>query len=85
MRRLSIMGMAAASAIAFSQIASAADLPLKAPVYVPPAYSWAGFYVGANIGGGWGDRNVDYAINDLGSLSLFRNLGGAPSPVAIST
>jgi outer membrane immunogenic protein len=42
----------AASAVVFSQIASAADLPVKAPAYVPPspAYSWTGLYIGGNVG-----------------------------------
>jgi outer membrane immunogenic protein len=42
--------------------ASAADMPVKAP---PPAvaavYDWTGFYVGGNIGYGWGD-NTDPGI-----------------------
>lgn len=35
--------------------ALAADLPAKAPIYAPPAWSWSGFYLGAAVGGGWGD------------------------------
>ena len=35
--------------------ASAADLPVKAPIYkapiAMPVYNWMGFYAGANIGG----------------------------------
>ena len=85
MRRLSISVMAAVSTIVLTQIAPAADLVRKAPVYVPPVYNWTGFYVGANIGGGWGDRHVDYAANDLVSFSHFRNLGGEPPPVSINT
>jgi outer membrane immunogenic protein len=61
MRPLLIAVAAAASTIAFTQIASAADLPRKAPVYAPPpptsVYSWTGFYVGGNIGDGWGSRS----------------------------
>jgi outer membrane immunogenic protein len=39
--------------------ASAADMPrrpmpAKAPFYVPPAWTWTGFYIGVNGGGGWG-------------------------------
>jgi outer membrane immunogenic protein len=33
----------------------AADLPMKAPEYVPtPVYNWTGFYIGGNAGWGWG-------------------------------
>ena len=38
--------------------ASAADLPRKAPAYIPPApppITWTGCYIGGNIGGVFGD------------------------------
>jgi outer membrane immunogenic protein len=86
MRRLSITVMAAASTIAFTQIASAADMVVKAlPPPPAPVYSWTGFYIGANIGGGWGDRNVNYTANDLVSLGHFISLGGAPPLASINT
>jgi outer membrane immunogenic protein len=45
-----------ATLVAFgASSAVAADMPLKAPVYVPaPLYSWSGFYVGGTVGGEWG-------------------------------
>lgn len=53
---------AALSAVAlfgFASVASAADMPTKAPMYTKapvmvPAYNWTGFYVGADVGYGWG-------------------------------
>jgi outer membrane immunogenic protein len=56
MHRLSAVLIAAVSAIALTQIASAADLQRKAPVYAPPppVWSWSGFYIGAHAGYGWG-------------------------------
>ena len=62
MRRVSITIVAAVSTIAFAQFASAADLPRKAPVAVPPpppVYSWTGFYAGLNAGGSWGNTTID--------------------------
>ena len=54
------------SAVAFSAVAVgpalAADLPRKAPAYVPPApppYNWTGFYVGLNGGYSWGKATGD--------------------------
>jgi len=54
MRKLPIV-IAAMTTVAFTQIATAADMPTKAapaPV-VAPAPSWTGFYIGANVGGAW--------------------------------
>ena len=42
-------------------MASAADMPTKAPMMAPmvaPVYNWTGFYVGVNAGGGWGTINT---------------------------
>src|SRR5262245_24040968 len=63
MRRLSLTVIAAASMVALAQIASAADLPRKAPAAPPPppVYNWTGFYLGIHAGGAWttGDSNFD--------------------------
>jgi hypothetical protein len=49
----------------------AADMAVKAPPPLPAlVYSWTGFYVGANIGGGWGSGNVHYTPNDPGGAAL---------------
>jgi outer membrane immunogenic protein len=55
--------------------AFAADLPRPAPIYkaaasvVAPAFSWTGFYVGANGGYGWKDPTVSYTPNDSNALA----------------
>jgi outer membrane immunogenic protein len=42
--------------------AVAADLPPRLPppvaVFVPPPFTWAGFYIGANVGGAWAHGNI---------------------------
>ena len=41
--------------VSMATSASAADLPMKArPVTVSPAYNWSGFYIGGNVGYGFG-------------------------------
>jgi outer membrane immunogenic protein len=65
MHRLLAAFFAATFAITFTQVVSAADMPVKAPVApIATPYSWTGFYVGGNIGGGWGHHDVTYALND---------------------
>jgi outer membrane immunogenic protein len=87
MRPLLIALAAAASTIVFTQIASAADLSRPALVYAPippPAYSWTGFYVGGNIGYGWGSRTVNFSPNDLNvfAVSCGGGFGGTCPPPA---
>jgi outer membrane immunogenic protein len=54
--------------------AFAADLPSRkeAPVYVapPPAFSWTGFYVGADIGGAFASTSLTDTVLGLTSHSL---------------
>lgn len=63
------------SSVALATLAGAAfaaDLPSQkeapAPVYVapPPVFTWTGFYIGADIGGGWANQSAN---STLGSLS----------------
>jgi outer membrane immunogenic protein len=50
--------LAAACAVASIQVASAADMPTKAPAYAPIPYNWTGFYIGGQAGGGWSSNAV---------------------------
>ncbi len=60
---LASVGVLALSTALGVTSASAADLvrprpmPAKAPVYVPPPFSWTGAYVGINGGYAWGRSN----------------------------
>jgi outer membrane immunogenic protein len=53
---LAVIGLS----VGFSQVASAADLPVKAPraPVVAPAIAWDGFYIGAQAGVAWGSLNA---------------------------
>ena len=79
MRYLSIAAaIAAVSILGSIQVASAADMPVKAPVGpVAAQYNWTGFYIGGNVGGGWGsdtgggwDSFVDPG-NNFGTAAYF--------------
>ena len=45
----------------------AAKYPVKAPVVVVPEFSWTGFYIGANLGGGWSDGSGSATILPYGT------------------
>jgi outer membrane immunogenic protein len=54
-----LFSTAAVATIGLTQIALAADMPVKAPMPPPPPFSWTGFYLGGNIGGAWARRTWD--------------------------
>ena len=53
-----------AAVASFGMVASAADLPVKAPVMAPQTmgYNWSGLYIGAHIGGAF--AGTDFFGND---------------------
>ena len=61
MRKRSLILLAAATIGLAASQASAADLPRKAPAYMPPPpppMTWTGCYIGGNIGGAFGDASL---------------------------
>ncbi len=56
MKVVSLIAALSAGIISASTIAaSAADMPAKAPAFIPaPAYNWSGFYAGLNAGAAFG-------------------------------
>jgi outer membrane immunogenic protein len=61
--------------------ASAADLAprmyAKAPIIPPVVYDWNGFYIGGNVGYGWGRASTDGNQTGTQSVSEFAAIGGA--------
>jgi len=80
MRKLVILAMAVAG-LGFSNFANAADMPTKAPV-MAIQYNWTGFYVGGNVGYGWGGTTGnDLTVNDPAALFIgYAALGGFQYP-----
>jgi outer membrane immunogenic protein len=78
----------AAAIAAFGSVnsANAADMPTKAPVYkaAPMAtYNWAGWYVGGNVGYGWGTNsnpNVTFVDGSGIGVAPYFALGGNVMP-----
>ena len=89
--RIRLLTAGAALALMSWQAASAADLPMRYPLppapgavpapYYIPLFNWTGFYVGGNLGYGWGKGDGDIGISGLGSGPLEGDgngfLGGA--------
>jgi len=79
--------LAAATAVAFTGSAFAADLgaPPPPPVYAPPppVFSWTGVYIGAQIGGAWGSGALSnfHGFDPFTGTFLNTSLGGTPSGV----
>ena len=78
-RRSSTLFALATIGLAASQ-ASAADLPRKAPAYIPPApppYVWTGCYIGGNVGGAFAHIDVtDVASGASGSRTSETSFAG---------
>jgi len=75
-----LKGVAIAALTALGAVAAqAADLPTRkeapAPVFVPPPFTWTGFYVGLNAGGIWpsGSRNATLFDPNAGTDGGFLN------------
>jgi len=64
--------LASAGAVGLAASAFAADLPAVAPPPPAPAFTWAGFYLGGQIGYGWGE--------DSGHIWLGGPLGAVAFP-----
>src|SRR6516162_7468712 len=62
-----LKGVAIVALMAVGTVAAqAADLPTRkeapAPVFVPPPFTWTGFYVGLNAGAVWGSHSADTTL-----------------------
>jgi len=78
MKRLSVCVFALGLS-AMTGSASAADLLFKAPPL--PVWSWAGFYVGGNLGYSWGRDATDFTESST-TTSVFTNTTSAGVPLA---
>jgi outer membrane immunogenic protein len=67
MNKLAIAAVAGSALLTGIVTANAADMAYKAaPIpMAPAAFSWTGFYIGANVGGAWTNNNVG---SDFGPL-----------------
>jgi len=56
----------------------AADLPVRLPPPMQAVYTWTGFYLGVNAGGGWSNANSDFSTAGFPSFAGVDNhLAGA--------
>src|SRR3954451_9810105 len=81
MKKLAIAAVTGSALLTGIVTASAADMAVKAPyAAAPAAFSWTGFYIGANVGGAWTPNNGG---SDFGPL--FPPFIVLPPAVAIPT
>ena len=73
-----LFGMAAAAWL-LATGAFAADLPMsaytKAPMFFEPVFNWTGFYVGGNIGYGWGRSSDTSTLTNTAGTVLLTSTG----------
>lgn len=77
--------VAAVAALGCVGAASAADMPVKAPIMNAPAvvpFSWTGFYVGGTVGGAWTRSDTSLNVDNSGGLYV---PGDIPSINAFGT
>ena len=69
MRKHTLSVLAAAAVGLTASMASAADLPRKAPAYVPPPapppITWTGCYIGGNLGGVFTRQEADFNVGSI--------------------
>ena len=83
-----LLGTVAIAAVS-AGIASAADLPprparvpvpVAVSVVVAPLFTWTGFYIGGNIGGGWFNGEVASNFGSAWKESNGAFIGGGDHP-----
>jgi outer membrane immunogenic protein len=70
MARNSLLVAAGLLGLGTASPALAADMrpappPPPAPVYVPPPFTWTGFYIGGNLGGAWANTKITDSLFGL--------------------
>jgi len=77
--------IASAFSLAAIATASAADMApkmyTKAPPPPPPVFSWTGFYIGGNLGGGWADASGTGTVSVPGVGTFIGSAGTTESGV----
>jgi outer membrane immunogenic protein len=73
-----LIGTVALSAFGLANVASAADMPLKAPPIVPVVYNWTGCYIGAN--GGWKWARFNESVTTAAGSVVIPGIGLVPFP-----
>src|SRR5262245_3628339 len=76
MRKLFYTTAALSVLLATLMAANAAEVPpyARPVIYLPPPFTWTGFYIGPNLGGAWSQRNLTDTLLGL-SLSNINDKG----------
>lgn len=79
--KIALFGAALVSTVLAASVATAADMPVKAPV-LSPAWNWTGFYWGGNGGYSWGRATTDFSeTTTVTSVVTATTTGNPPLPL----
>lgn len=65
-----LLGGAAFSLLTVSALGADLEMPINAPT-APPPFTWTGCYAGAQVGGGWGQKDLNDSAGIVSPLTGF--------------
>ena len=68
--KATLLAAAALSLASVSALGADLEMPIKAPL-VPAPFTWTGCYGGGQVGGGWGQKDLNDSVGIVSSISDF--------------
>jgi outer membrane immunogenic protein len=68
--KTTLLAAAAFSLLTVSAFAADLEMPIKGPL-APPPFTWSGCYAGGQVGGGWGQKDLNDSAGIVSPISGF--------------